>query len=628
MLLRAPRFSLVLLVAALLICGPWSVSRSGAWEGSPRTFVVLRPDAPGRIQDFVRVLSESGGHVSVVYPPRSAVVYATDAVLARDEVRAWTELASRGAVAPAALRDADEATQRAARAWTLSLEMGSAPFGVPDGFVPTPDAGPRPVPLGKGPDPRRTAVSDNLPFGAEYYDTSEFLAGSSAVGVWLLEAAGATYDWTQAEEDQTLAGVQAGLDKWVEKGGPPAFLTFYLDIHTDVPVSGVPITSPQSWDGVWMDEVMNNEGWSGADAWDKCFAYNNAIRDTFDTNWCFSIVIVDSDPSVNQGLFSGGGYAWAYYGGPWVYMSRYSTWAFNFPNYYGVVPMHEVGHIFMDTDEYDGIAQFSGYLNVSDNPSTSVLCIMNQNDSTRVCNPTRRQLGWRDADGDSIIEPLDTEPGVTLTPLSPDPTMDATPTWNGSSTVTTLDNLNPNSNYGTPHDMTIATIDAVECRVDAGAWSPATAGDGAFDDYVEAFVWTSDPLTPGVHIVEARAHTNVGNWSTVFAADTITVEAGVGVPESPATPARVALEAAEPNPMMDASTVRFALPASGPAQLVVIGPDGRRVRTLVDATLPAGAQQETWDGRDDSGRIVPSGVYFLRLTCGGGEASRKVLVAR
>jgi hypothetical protein len=247
----------------------------------------------------------------------------------------------------------------------------------------------------------------------------------------------------------------------------------------------VPIEHPQSDEQIWINEVMDNAGWSGANAFEKCFAYNNSIRDDNNTNWCFSIFIVDSNPAVNQGLFLGGGYAWAYYGGPWIYMSRFSSWAYNASRYWAVVPMHETGHIFMATDEYDGYQQWQGYLDENDNPSTAVVCIENQNDSTRVCPETRRQLGWRDLDTDDIVDILDAEPVVTLNPSLPDPTSDPTPVWTGSAGVTTIPNLNPASYYYPPHDMTIARISTVECRVDAGAWSPAVANDGAFDGYLE-----------------------------------------------------------------------------------------------------------------------------------------------
>ncbi|HYM82154.1 MAG TPA: hypothetical protein VEY91_12190 [Candidatus Limnocylindria bacterium] len=601
----------------------------------PRTFVILEPES--KVQDFVSGLRAAGGHASVVYPPHAAVIYADDDVLGRANLRVWIAESHRSPIDVSILARHGDDVQRAASVWNAALELTSHAeahgdledrSNVAHGFVP--DAGPRPIALNKSNVPDRTAVSDNLPLGAQYYDTSEFMAGSTAVGVWLIEtASGFAYDWTPAEETQTLAGVQAALDNWVSKGGIATFLTFYLDIHTQVPVNGVPIENPISWDQIWMDEVLTNVGWPGANAFEKAFAYNTSIRDAFDTNWCGSIVIVDSDPSVNQGLFQGGGYAWAYYGGPWVYMSRYSTWAFNSPRYWDAVPMHEMGHIFMDSDEYDGFQQFQGYLNAPDTQSPSVQCIMNQNDPSRVCQPTRNQLGWRDLNGNFIIEPLDTAPAATLAPHLPDPTSNPTPTWSGTASIVTIPNQNLVSNYLPPHAMSIATIDLVEGRVDGGAWTTAVATDGAFDDYNEAFTWTAPPLADGVHVVEARAHTSVGRYTAAFPSDTIVVTGSpVDVQDLSTQSGQLALAPSSPSPMRDSAVLRFTLPVAGHARLAIYGADGSRVRMLMDRELPAGPSSVVFDGRDDHGRELAAGVYFGRLESLQESRTRKLVVIR
>ena len=226
--------------------------------------------------------------------------------------------------------------------------------------------------------------------------------------------------------------------------------------------------------------MLTTAGWTGGNAFEKAFAYNTSIRDAFDTNWCASIVIVDSDPAVNLGRFQGGGYAWAYYGGPWVYMSRYSTWAFNAAQYWHAVPMHEMGHIFMNTDEYDSFQQFQGYLNAPDTQSSAVQCIMNQNDPSRVCTPSRNQLGWRDSNANFIIEPLDTAPNTTLAAYAPDPTSNPTPTWSGTASITTFP-IRTRSRYHPPHAMSMPPRSDRGSR-GRGSWSNAVAADGAFDD--------------------------------------------------------------------------------------------------------------------------------------------------
>jgi hypothetical protein len=309
-------------------------------------------------------------------------------------------------------------------------------------------------------------------------------------------------------------------------------------------------------------------------------------------------------------------------------MARYSTWAYNWQRYYGVVPMHEIGHIFFATDEYEGIQQWSGYLSAPDNASSSVVCLMNQNDSTAVCTSSRRQIGWRDTDGDGILDILDTEPLVTLNPLVPDPTSDATPTWTGQAHVATLPNANPNSHYApAPHGMTLVTIADVQCRIVNWPWLSATPDDGAFGGYDEAFTWTAPPLPDGVYTLEARALTSAGNWLSVPAIDAFRVAGSpvaVGGTLAPST--SPVLEPLQPNPTNGWGLVRFVLPRDQTAQVAVYDAAGRRVRMLGDGPFAAGQSQLLWDGRDDAGRRLPAGVYVCRLRTAQGNRSQKLLL--
>ena len=71
----------------------------------------------------------------------------------------------------------------------------------------------------------------------------------------------------------------------------------------------------------------------------------------------------------------------------------------------------------------------------------------------------------------------------------------------------------------------------------------------------------------------------------------------------------------------------FRLRAAGPAELAVFDLRGRRVQVLREGVLPAGEQRAVWDGRDEAGRILPSGTYLARLvTRDGVEAQKLVLV--
>ncbi|MBA4378524.1 MAG: hypothetical protein C0395_07735, partial [Gemmatimonas sp.] len=84
-------------------------------------------------------------------------------------------------------------------------------------------------------------------------------------------------------------------------------------------------------------------------------------------------------------------------------------------------------------------------------------------------------------------------------------------------------------------------------------------------------------------------------------------------PADGSPPAALRLLGVAPNPFNPATTVRFALPRPAAAAVEVFALDGRRVRTLLRAPLTAGEHLAEWDGRDDAGRLQPSGAYVVRI---------------
>ncbi|MCA9729125.1 MAG: T9SS type A sorting domain-containing protein, partial [Candidatus Eisenbacteria bacterium] len=89
-------------------------------------------------------------------------------------------------------------------------------------------------------------------------------------------------------------------------------------------------------------------------------------------------------------------------------------------------------------------------------------------------------------------------------------------------------------------------------------------------------------------------------------------------------PRELALRAGPPNPSVTFATLEYAVPADGPAKLVIYDATGRAVRTLVDGPVPAGAWTATWNGDDDAGERLPSGIYFARLEAGSQRRTAKL----
>lgn len=71
-----------------------------------------------------------------------------------------------------------------------------------------------------------------------------------------------------------------------------------------------------------------------------------------------------------------------------------------------------------------------------------------------------------------------------------------------------------------------------------------------------------------------------------------------------------------PNPFNPATTIRFSVPQAARVKIAIFNNLGQEVRRLTDIPYPAGVYELTWDGRDDSGNPVASGVYFYLMRAG------------
>jgi len=233
--------------------------------------------------------------------------------------------------------------------------------------------------------------------------------------------------------------------------------------------------------------------------------------------------VVDSKHD-DDGKFTDGRYAYAWLGGPFLVMT-YDNGDYSIENMDYVVA-HETCHIFYATDEYDRLPETSGYLGVQDNEGSG--CMMELANTWWLCQASQEQLGWRDSDGDGILNIVDTFPNTVLNEYLPDPTTDRILTFTGNVIVNPYPNNNP---YGSGRDVTINTIVEVEFRVDGGVSQNAMSEDGAFDEAEELFFFTTQSLSVGTHTIITRGNNSVGNAETSYANDTVTVAGIIIVPD-------------------------------------------------------------------------------------------------
>ncbi len=103
--------------------------------------------------------------------------------------------------------------------------------------------------------------------------------------------------------------------------------------------------------------------------------------------------------------------------------------------------------------------------------------------------------------------------------------------------------------------------------------------------------------------------------------DVVTVEAGKPQPTS--------LDMAlRPNPFNPSTTVTYSIASGGYVRIAVFNLAGQRVRELENRYRSSGRYVVVWDGRDDMGRQVASGVYLARLTAKEGTVTKRMVLAR
>lgn len=95
-----------------------------------------------------------------------------------------------------------------------------------------------------------------------------------------------------------------------------------------------------------------------------------------------------------------------------------------------------------------------------------------------------------------------------------------------------------------------------------------------------------------------------------------------------ALPTEFALSQNVPNPFNPSTIVEFALPKDAQVNLSVYNVLGQHVKTLVNDLQRAGRQTVTWDGTDNGGVSVASGVYFYKIRAGDFSDTKKMLLLK
>jgi len=173
-------------------------------------------------------------------------------------------------------------------------------------------------------------------------------------------------------------------------------------------------------------------------------------------------------------------------------------------------------------------------------------------------------------------------------------------------------------------------------RVEFRSWR---GGPGEEATAIPIHAWTyTGPHVPRPD--QPRVHVNLWQFEGPPAASQeVVLDAFTFVPACVAPPCGVVAVApqgrdatvwigARPNPFRRSTAIRYAATGHGPVDLAVYDLAGRRLRTLVEGRSSPGEHEIAWDGRDGTGRRLPTGVYLLRFRGEAESGTRRVVLLR
>ena len=173
-------------------------------------------------------------------------------------------------------------------------------------------------------------------------------------------------------------------------------------------------------------------------------------------------------------------------------------------------------------------------------------------------------------------------------------------------------------------DVGVTSIDILHSW-DGGATFPETVAVGESND--GEYDWAVPDSSSTASRIRVVAHDAAGLAAYDDSDADFAIEGGTGVPgDGPRR--RLALGQNVPNPFNPVTEIVYSIPAPARVELLIYDVNGRVVRHLVDTTLRANDYVILWNGTDDAGVSVSSGVYFYRLVADGRELERKMILLK
>ncbi len=145
------------------------------------------------------------------------------------------------------------------------------------------------------------------------------------------------------------------------------------------------------------------------------------------------------------------------------------------------------------------------------------------------------------------------------------------------------------------------------------------------------------PLTWTEYVYDLAAYANqdihvgiqcVSHDVFIFMVDDVSITAGVGVEDGVAPVYTTQLKGNYPNPFNPETTISFSVKDAGPVSVEIYNVKGQLVQKLVNDVRDAGDHTVVWNGTDNNGRAVSSGVYYYKMNTGKYSSTKKMIMMK
>ena len=248
-------------------------------------------------------------------------------------------------------------------------------------------------------------------------------------------------------------------------------------------------------------------------------------------------------------------------------------------------------------------------------------------------SPTQSARG--DMSGDGLLDPWDAALIIGAAPEKTDLIEDTTATWGEAQGQYGTLTLPLEISGGSARSLWLeVTAPGIENLVETVTSDLAEAGlfhwKASGDKLLVAFAG-STPVEFENHLLEIVMNTSDGKSGSTLRSS-LAIDGGdafdLQTTDLTSVPVRFSLGDNYPNPFNPVTKISFDLPVSSRVMLKIYDVRGIQIRTLVSGVMPFGSHTVTWNGTDDRGRAVSSGVYFYRIEAEGFAATHKMMLIK